>query len=180
MALKNDGSVVVWGGKNYPPLIAPLLRKVPLGAQSGVVAITAGWFHVVALNGDGSVLAWGSNEEQETTVPAAAQSGVVAISTGFEHTVALKADGSVVAWGHNFDGETNVPAVARSGVVAISAGGFHNVALLGKAGPLQTNRNGNQVILSWPTNLIGYTLQSAPSLLPPVDWSDFNGSPAVV
>jgi len=37
----------------------------------------------------------------------------------------------------------------------------------------------NQVVLSWPTNAIGYVLQSAPALSPPINWSSA-GTPVVV
>jgi len=110
-----------------------------------VTAIAAGGYHTVALKPDGTVVAWGYNEQGQTTgtpstVPpyiATANpvtlngqilSGVVAIAAGDAHTVALKSNGTVVAWGNNGYGQTTVPA-GLSGVVAIAAGGFHTVAL---------------------------------------------------
>jgi probable HAF family extracellular repeat protein len=36
------------------------------------------------------------------------------------------------------------------------------------------------LILSWPTNTAGFTLQSAPGLNPPVDWTDWTSPPAIV
>src|SRR4051794_38813144 len=47
VALKSDGSVLVWGG---------VATNVPVAAQSGVIAIAAGQ-HTVALKSDGSVVA---------------------------------------------------------------------------------------------------------------------------
>ena len=102
---------------------------VPVEAQSGVVAITAGAGHRVVVKTDGGVLAWGRNDFGQTNVPVAAQSGVTAIAAGDRHTVALKSDGSVVAWGLNNLGQTTVPAAAQSGVTAIAAGSDHTVAL---------------------------------------------------
>ena len=56
------------------------------------------------------------------------------------------------------------------------AGGFyHSVALLGSAPllpSLNAEPNGNQLMLSWPTNMDGFTLQSATNLNPPVGWID--------
>ena len=124
----------------------------------------------------GLVLAWGAGEYNATNypnagqsvVPVAAQSGVTAIAAGGFHTVALKTNGSVVAWGNNDYGQTNVPVAAQSGVTAIAAGGYHSVALLGTAPPplpqLTITRSGANVILTWPTNAAGFTLQSAPAL----------------
>ena len=80
-----------------------------------------------ALTQGGTVVAWGKNDNGQTTVPAGL-SGVVAIAARGFHTVALKQDGTVVAWGKNDDGQTTVPA-GLSGVVAIAAGRDHTVAL---------------------------------------------------
>jgi hypothetical protein len=124
VALKNDGTGVVWGGSGYGQ------TTVPAGL-SGVVAIVAGCHHTVALRNDGTVVAWGLNDFGQTTVPAGL-SGVVAIAAKYYHAVALKNDGTVVAWGLNNQGQTTVPA-GLSGVVAIAAGGDHAVALIGDA-----------------------------------------------
>jgi hypothetical protein len=75
----------------------------------------------------GDVVAWGRNNQGQTTVPAGL-SGVMAIAGGMLHTVALKSNGTVVAWGYNWYGQTTVPA-GLSGVTAIAAGGYHTVAL---------------------------------------------------
>jgi alpha-tubulin suppressor-like RCC1 family protein len=64
LALKTDGSVVAWGGNEHGQ------TDVPVEAQSGVVAIAAGFGHSVALKNHGSVLAWGLNNEGQTDVPA--------------------------------------------------------------------------------------------------------------
>lgn len=91
------------------------------------VAITAGGFHVLAVQPDGSVVGWGKNWNGQTNVPSAA-SNVVALAAGSDHSLALRADGTVVAWGRNWDGQTDVPAAATN-VVAIAAGAAHSAAL---------------------------------------------------
>jgi hypothetical protein len=189
VALKNDGSVVAWGWNESGQ------ATVPIAAQNGVTAIAAGGIHTVALKNDGTVVAWGSTDP----VPISAQSGVMAIAAGFSHTVALKNDGSVVAWGLNNYGQvTGTPttdnsgsAIASpvtlegqvlSGVTAIAAGGG-TVALIGGVPllpSLKVRPNGNELILSWPTNAPGFTLQSTPDLTPPVTWLDSTNVPAVI
>jgi hypothetical protein len=68
-------------------------------------------------------------------------------------------------------------------VTAIAAGETHTVALIGgvKLLPsLNARLKGNDLILSWPTNAPGFTLQSAPDLTPPVGWIDSASVPAVI
>jgi len=107
-------------------------------------AVAGGDFHTVALKSDDTVVAWGHNEQGQTTVPAGL-SGVVAIAAGGNHTVALKSDGTVVAWGWNHEGQTTVPA-GLSGVDSIAAGGFHTVAL-----------QSDGTVVAWGLNFSGQT-----------------------
>ena len=151
---------------------------MPVEAQSGVTAIAAGSSHTVALKIDGSVVAWGRSDLGQTTVPAGL-SGVTAIAAGGSHTVALKNDGSVVAWGYNEFGQTTV-AAGLNGVTAIAAGFYHTVALLGTAAPsLILRSSGNELILSWPTNAIGFTLESTLQLTPPA-WVAVTNPPVLL
>jgi alpha-tubulin suppressor-like RCC1 family protein len=84
----------------------------------------------VALKNDGSVIAWGSDNLDQTNVPATAQSGVIAIAAGEDHTLALKSDGSRITWGFSsYAPELIPPPGAQTGVVAIAAGGDHSLAL---------------------------------------------------
>jgi hypothetical protein len=117
------GAVVAWGNDDHGQ------STVPAAAQSGVVAIAAGWNHTLALKSNGSVLAWGSNNVGQTNVPVGAQSGVTAIAAGLYHNAALKSDGSVVVWEDDSGGQSTVPVAAQSGVTAIAAGGFYTAAL---------------------------------------------------
>jgi alpha-tubulin suppressor-like RCC1 family protein len=176
LALKNDGSVVAWGANNYGQ------TNVPLAAQSGVVAVAAGNSHSVALKNDGSVVAWGLNASGQTDVPVAAQSGVTAIATAGYFTLALKTDGTVVEWPDQ-SGVLAVPP-GLSPVTAIAAGYNHAVALLSPAPAalvsLSLRPSTGSLVLSWPTNAVGFTLQSAPDPTPGSSWSDVTNPPVVV
>ena len=116
LALKSDGTVVVWGNA----------YGVPPGLV-GVTAIAAGSTWSVALKGDGTVVAWGNSSAGATEVPHGL-TGVVAVAAGMGHCIALKSDGTVVAWGSNSDGQADVP-YGLSGVTAIAAGSWHSLAL---------------------------------------------------
>jgi alpha-tubulin suppressor-like RCC1 family protein len=147
----------------FPFEAACSTKPVPVSGLSGVVAISAGARHSLALLSNGTVMAWGSNEtgalgdgsNANSDVPVAVSglSGVTAISAGAGHSLALLSNGTVVAWGDNFAGELGngtttdsnvpVPVSGLSGVTAISAGAFHSIALLGDGTVRTWGLNGN-------------------------------------
>jgi hypothetical protein len=89
-------------------------------------------------------------------------------------------DGSAVAWGWYEDCcEVWVPE-ALSGVTAVSGGYFHTLALPGSPAFLAARSGIDGLILSWPTNTGGFTLQTTLDLTPPVMWKDTSNLPAVV
>jgi alpha-tubulin suppressor-like RCC1 family protein len=111
--------------------------------------VAAGQGHVVALQADGTVMAWGNNARGQlgdgtttnrlSPVAVPGLTGVVAVSAGSAGTVALKANGTVMAWGWNDfgqlgDGTTTASAspvqvLGLTGVVAVSTSGRSTVAL---------------------------------------------------
>jgi VCBS repeat-containing protein len=62
--------------------------------------LSAGADHALVLKADGTVVAWGKNNEGQATVPAGL-SGVVQVSAGYSHSVAVKSNGTIVGWGNN-------------------------------------------------------------------------------
>jgi alpha-tubulin suppressor-like RCC1 family protein len=164
MVRKADGSVWEWGNGTSGQLGDGTTDKQSaptpvrgLGPGSHVVAIAGGGAHALALEADGSVLAWGNNAKGElgdgsapddklAPVPVSglgAGSGVVAISAGGSFSLAATRDGKVYAWGNNRSGELGdgnaptdrsvpgrVPGLPpTSGLHAIAAGGEHCVAI---------------------------------------------------
>jgi alpha-tubulin suppressor-like RCC1 family protein len=164
MVRKADGSVWEWGNGTSGQLGDGTTDKQSaptpvhgLGPGSHVVAIAGGGAHALALEADGTVLAWGNNRAGElgdgsapddklAPVPVSglgAGSGVVAISAGGSFSLAATSDGKVYAWGNNRSGElgdgnapTDRPVPERvpslpptSGLQAIAAGAEHCVAI---------------------------------------------------
>ncbi|MGD0089785.1 MAG: putative Ig domain-containing protein, partial [Planctomycetota bacterium] len=114
------------------------------GDLGPLLAVAAGGQHTVALKGDGTVAAWGSDDQGQCEVPTNPDGvTVTAVAAGYWHTAALLSDGTVEAWGHNTYTQCDVPP-ALSGVAAIAAGGWHTVAL---------TSNGN--VVAWGDNSHG-------------------------
>jgi hypothetical protein len=143
------GRVVGWGYNHSHQI------TIPAAAQSGVLAISAGCNHSVALKTGGTVIAWGDDTFHQTEVPAAAKSSIGVISAGCNHTLALTAAGRIVAWGDNTYGQTKVPSLP-SGYrwFAISAGERFSAGVAYKGSALRSYTWGDSTdssaVTPWP------------------------------
>jgi alpha-tubulin suppressor-like RCC1 family protein len=167
LALLNDGTVMAWGFDGYGQLGngkagSEGQSDVPVAVSglSEVSAISGGDQHSLALLRDGTVMAWGFNNDGQlgigsplptnSDVPLAVSglSGVTAISGGYIHSLALLSNGTVMAWGGNQSGSLGTgdwraryAPVAVSGlseVSAISAGYVNSLAIGIPSGTLPT------------------------------------------
>ena len=171
VALKRDGTVVAWGDDRNgqitgtPTKRSAVANPVTLNGVvlRGVTAIAAGGYHTVALQSNGTVIAWGSNGNGQTNVPTGL-SGVTAIAAGGQHTVALKSDGTVVAWGLDEFGQATVP-VGLSGVTAIAAGGLLSLALKSDGTMAAWGNNRDGQITGTPTTVYPYSATGNPVTL---------------
>ena len=118
LALRADGSLVMWGYSPY--------RVIPPEATN-ILSITAAGAQYLALRADGRVFAWGTSLFGANIVPANC-TNAIAIAAGNGHNLALLADRTVVAWGDNSYGQTNVPSDLTN-VIAIAAGTGTSIAL---------------------------------------------------
>lgn len=168
LALCSDGTVAAWGFNNHGQLgdgtkttaRTPVLVKTD-GILTGkqVVAVAAGAYQSYALCADGTLAAWGYNDEGElgngtvtgSTVPVAVDASgalggrtVTKIAAGQYHALALCTDGTLVSWGYNQRGQLGNGSTADSKspvaihsfgalsgriVKAIGAGTSHSLAL---------------------------------------------------
>jgi len=145
MALKDDGTLWVWGNGWSGALGIGVsgngvIRATPelVTSINDIVAISAGDEHSLVLVNDGSVwcsgrnfygqLGRGSYAESNSFVKVSGLEGVIAISAGDSHSAAVTSDGTVVAWGRNDRGQLgdgtvtgrNVPVTVEGITDAIS------------------------------------------------------------
>lgn len=113
------GKVIAWGDNAEKQTSVPELKNVK--------TIAAGGYHSLALNADGTVVAWGRNDYGQGAGLAGLKD-VKAIAAGEYHNLALKTDGTVVFWGYDTD-EQKAGAFKLTDVKAIAAGASHSLAL---------------------------------------------------
>jgi hypothetical protein len=172
MALRADGTVVVWG-ENTDALGNFVGQSIVPATLKNVTAIAAGTYHSLAALVDGSVVAWGDNSQGQCSVPSGL-SKVVALAGGGDHTLGLKSDTTVTGWGNNYFGQIGFSS-SLSNVVAVAAGDSHSLVLVGAAISqpqlLRPTRVGNQFSVVVQT-LIGkrYTLEATTTLSAP-NWA---------
>ena len=121
VAVKNDGSVWVWGSCSYgvDGYAGDTYRVTPINVEgiSNVVSVAAGNYFVMALCQDGSVWTWGNNQSgqlglgsvdaQSHPIPQRVPglSDIVSIDTLFDHATAVDRQGKGWVWGNNAYGK---------------------------------------------------------------------------
>ncbi|WP_233582418.1 RCC1 domain-containing protein [Corallococcus sp. CA053C] len=153
LVARSDGTVWIWGyiitsqqNGGWGGYFSRSPTQVV--GLTGIVAVSAGWYHSLALRSDNTLWAWGKNlggqlgtgNRQVAITPqqVSGPGGIVSMSAGGEHSLAVRADGTLWAWGDNEygqrgDGTTGAQTRAAqvpglSALVAVAAGGNHALA----------------------------------------------------
>jgi len=143
VALKNDGTVWMWGNNNRGQLGKegiPLSKEpIPVSGISDVRFIAAGAYHTLAVTNNETVSAWGWNEYKQLgnstvtadfssrpeTIPGL--SDIKAVASGTYHSLVLGNDGVVRQWGGSDSKPAQVSGLAD--VTGIASGEAHFIAL---------------------------------------------------
>ena len=121
-AIKSDGTVLNWGdnvnGQLGDGTVTDRLSPIQPGAtniDSGSVSISAGVYHTLSIQSDGTLWAWGWNifgqlgdgvgGDSYSPIQIGTDTDWILVATGVGHSVALKAGGTLWAWGYNIYGQ---------------------------------------------------------------------------
>lgn len=157
LALMTDGTVLSWGDDAKGQLgddtnFAYKTSPVNVSGLTNVVAVAAGYEHSLALLENGTVYAWGYDNEgqlgngaplvnQALKVQTQISGGVIAIAANGNYSLALTSGGQIISWGSDDFGQlgngganTDNPSTgsvtgAQNNNVAIVAGFKHALAL---------------------------------------------------
>lgn len=187
--LWRDNGVAAWGS-NFLGVLGDSTdvtkRDAPVTIdQSGVLAdktivqLVRGDLHSLALCADGTLAAWGGNQEGQlgdntmdgashSTPVAVDRTGVlagktiIALAAGQYHSLALCSDGSIAAWGRNIYGQLGDTTTDRSLVPVLVNAASGTSALFGKT-PVAIDAGSNHTVaicsdgtvVSWGYNLRG-------------------------
>lgn len=128
-AIKNDGSVVVWGRNDYD------IQSVPASAVN-VTSLAINANTAIALKAGGEVIGWGDDYDGVASPPAGLNASKVFISPMVKSgsvrratAMAITSAGGVVAWGSNDNQLLNVPAFSGE-VVDLALSNNFAMALL--------------------------------------------------
>ncbi|PRX71077.1 alpha-tubulin suppressor-like RCC1 family protein [Cohnella sp. SGD-V74] len=148
IALKSDGTVIVWGTQ------VDGWAKPPAGLKD-VVEVYAKDTILMARKSNGTVVVWGGNDAGETNVPPGLNR-VISMAAAGNHTLTVRETsilpgaGEVIGWGLNGNGQSTIPDAAKSSVTKVAAGTYYSMAL-----------KYNGTVVDWGTNGSGATSMPA-------------------
>ena len=178
LVARGDGSVVAWGRVRE---VAPAV-PTPIALPGKALRVAAGESSAYAIIEDGTVVAWGTNDEGQlgngtsgsnkplgtypkpsaTPVKVTDLTDIIAIEAGRKHAIALRQDGTVWAWGIRDDGaigdgdakpERSLRVVSAAAPVAVPGlTGITQIAS-GPTHNLALTRDGT--VMSWGSNSTG-------------------------
>ncbi len=134
-----------------------------VGTLTDVKAVTGGRDHGVAVLGDGSAWAWGSNDYGQVgdgtitdrTAPVKIiASGIADVAAGAHHSYALRTAGTVASWGRNYRSELG-DGTGTSRRTPVSVLGVTGATTIGSGRDMGIVTLADGRVKSWGHNLYG-------------------------
>lgn len=186
VALKDDGTVWAWGYNEYGQLgqgtnmnsIASVVQvhgPNDVGFLSGVLDISAGWGHTIAVVAGNSVYAWGWNASSQlgdgsavdraypgvvlSTSGLGPLSNIAEVRAGFTYNLARTASGDLYAFGFNMysqlgDGTTATRSLPAP-VLLVSGGPIGSISAFAAGGDNAIALTLDHVLWTWGSNVFG-------------------------
>ena len=123
LAIRQDGTLWAWGCNDHgelgqDPVEYPTIRTPTeqIGTDTDWVAVSGGYHYSLALKSNGTLWAWGYNNDggqlgdgtvAESHAPKQVGSATdwVKFDAGYHHSLGIKTDGTLWAWGYNNEGQ---------------------------------------------------------------------------
>ena len=146
MALQQDGALWAWGNNGFgtigigaPDVVGGDI-PYPVRVMDNVKAMSAGWFHSLAIKFDGSLWAWGSNVDgvlgtgavteeygdynpnTDESYPVQIMDNVIDIATEHGKSAAVTADNKLWFWGRHFSTIIATPTYIMDDVKRVQFG----------------------------------------------------------
>jgi alpha-tubulin suppressor-like RCC1 family protein len=178
-AIDKDGTLWGWGynfhgelgnGKNGSGSNEP----EPVKIKDGIASVSPGVWHTIAVDTDGRLWSWGSNDDGQLgdgtnasknrpePIETETETRFASVSASSNQSFAICETGSLWAWGRNVNGQLgdgttenrNVPGYIKLGTVftSIATSGTHSLAIE-KASPFTDYEYGN--LWAWGNNQTG-------------------------
>ncbi|WP_233165896.1 RCC1 domain-containing protein [Archangium sp. Cb G35] len=173
LALRGDGTVWGWGSNSYGELGAvngsamDQYAPVWLEGLTDITALFSGTsaFHTLALRGDGTVWAWGSNQFGQLGDGSGGWFGgpptqvvgltdVKTLAAGEFSSVAVREDGTVWAWGYNMVGG-DMYDPSNQYLTPVQVQGLQDVQTVSNSGRHALALRADGTVWSWGENLDG-------------------------
>ena len=166
MALKNDGTVWVWGDNEYGQLGTGTKKSSDIPIQiayfEGIKSISAGVYHSLAIKNDGSVWTWGNNEygqlgnsmKENGFIPTKVEGleNIKSVTAGKRHSIALQNNGAVWIWGNNHTGQLGDSYLDES-LKPLLISGLSNIETISTHISLSTALDADGLIWTWGDNI---------------------------
>ncbi len=160
LAVDANGTVWAWGYNyqgqlGFEPTSSSYIQTTPVevGGLTDITQVSAGSYHSLAIDTNGTVWAWGYNYQgqlgtgsteyrQSTPTEVDGLTDITQIAAGSNHSLAVDANGTVWAWGYNYQGQlgfestsypyiqtTPVEVDGLTDITQVSAGSYHSLAV---------------------------------------------------
>jgi alpha-tubulin suppressor-like RCC1 family protein len=150
VAVRPDRTLEFLGGAAHSHQCT-IFQAVPVGLGP-IIAVANGAGHTCALQADGKVVCWGSNDFGQCDIPTWLHTATT-VAAGVYHTCVVLAGGELVCFGDNSSGQCDVPA-SLGPVSAVAAGLAHTCAVQSDGNIVCFGHGGKSALVSAGTERV--------------------------